>query len=72
MSATRSGGFLHTSGIVRDETGACVELGANPYFTNYLLDRHTRLELSLANFYKQAGEATETVSFVPPGTTERV
>ncbi len=63
--------FLHTWGIVRDETGACLELGANPYFTTYLLDRHTQLDLTLANYYGHTGETTETVSFVPPGSTER-
>ena len=64
--------FLHTWGIVRDETGACLELGANPFFTTYLLDRYTRLDLTLANYYGAgAGEAIETVSFVQPETTVR-
>ncbi len=64
--------FLYTWGIVRDDTGACLELGANPYFTTYLLDRHTGLDLSLANYYGQSGETTETVAFVPPGKSKRV
>jgi SAM-dependent methyltransferase len=64
--------FLYTWGIVRNDTGACLELGSNPYFTTYLLDRHTGLDLSLANYYGQVGETTETVSFVPPGQFERV
>lgn len=61
--------FCHTWGMVRDELGACLELGANPYFTTYLLDRYTRLDLTLANYYGQAGETTETISFIPPGAT---
>jgi SAM-dependent methyltransferase len=64
--------FLHTWGMVRADTGRCLELGANPYFTTFLLDAHTRLELTLANYYGHRGETTETVSFVPPGGTERL
>jgi SAM-dependent methyltransferase len=64
--------FLYTWGIVRDDGGSCLELGANPYFTTYLLDTHTRLELTLANFYGQRGEATETVSYLPPGAADRI
>jgi SAM-dependent methyltransferase len=66
--------FMYTWGMVRDEAGACLELGSNPYFTTHLLDRHTRLDLTLANYFGQAGvdEITQTLSFVPPGTTERV
>ena len=64
--------FLHTWGIVRDDTGTCLELGANPYFTTYLLDRHTALDLTLANYYGNRGETTETVSFVPPGGGGRI
>ena len=64
--------FLHTWGIVRDDSGACLELGANPYFTTYLLDEHTKLDLTLANYYGGSGETTETVSFVPPGGSGRV
>jgi SAM-dependent methyltransferase len=62
---------LYTWSLVRDETGRCLELGSNPYFTTYLLDRHTRLDLTLANYFGQAGEITQTLSYVPPGTTER-
>jgi SAM-dependent methyltransferase len=64
--------FLHTWGVVRYDTGTCLELGANPYFTTYLLDQHTKLELTLANFYGTKGQTTETVSFVPPGGTNRL
>jgi SAM-dependent methyltransferase len=64
--------FLHTWGMVRNDAGACLELGANPYFTTSLLDRHTNLDLTLANFYGTRGETTETLSFVPAGTDERI
>lgn len=43
--------FLHTWGLVRTDSGRCLELGANPYFTTYLLSNHTDLDLTLANFY---------------------
>src|SRR6266513_2990795 len=35
--------FVHTWGLVRDLTGDCLELGANPYFTTMLLRRFTAL-----------------------------
>ncbi len=63
--------FLHTWGMLRYDTGSCLELGANPYFTTYLLEEHTKLQLTLANYYGQRGETTETVSFVPPLGTSR-
>ncbi len=64
--------FLHTWGIVRDDKGSALELGANPYFTTELLDRYTDLDLTLANYYGANGEATETVSLVPAGEAKRV
>ena len=64
--------FLYTWGLVRDLSGSCLELGANPYFTTHLLDEHTSLDLTLANYYGERGEATETVSYLPTGSTERV
>jgi SAM-dependent methyltransferase len=48
--------FLHTWGCVRDLHGRALELGANPYFTTFLLQRFTALDLSLANFF--AGRTT--------------
>jgi SAM-dependent methyltransferase len=63
--------FLHTWDMVREDRGSCLELGANPYFTTYLLDEHTKLDLSLANYYGERGAVIETVSFVPPRATER-
>jgi SAM-dependent methyltransferase len=64
--------FLYTWGLVRNDTGRCLELGANPYFTTWLLDTHTDLELTLANYYGERGETRETVSWLPPGATTRV
>jgi SAM-dependent methyltransferase len=58
--------------MVRADTGRCLELGANPYFTTYLLDGHTRLELTLANYYGHYGKTTETVSFIAPGGSRRL
>ena len=64
--------FLYTWGLVRGDTGRCLELGANPYFTTWLLDQYTDLDLTLANYYGASGEAKETVSWLPPGGDERV
>ena len=43
--------FLHTWGMVRDEHGTALELGANPYFITWLLSDFTALDLSLANYF---------------------
>lgn len=64
--------FLHTWGMVRHEKGRCLELGANPFFTTYLLDEHTELDLTLANYYGASGENTESVTFVRPGGEDEV
>lgn len=64
--------FLHTWSLARSESGRCLELGANPYFTTYLLDKHSDLELTLANYFGQSGETTQTVSYLPPGGVDRV
>jgi len=63
--------FLHTFGLVRTDAGRCLELGANPYFMTYLLDRYTELELNLANYFGSTGEIVESVSYVPVGNHER-
>ncbi len=64
--------FIYTYGLVRDDSGRCLELGANPYFTTHLLDRYTSLELSFANYFGSSGETVESVSYVPVGSDERV
>lgn len=43
--------FVYTLGLVNNLEGKCLELGANPYFTTMLLERFTKLELSLANYF---------------------
>lgn len=43
--------FVYTYGLVKDLSGDCLELGANPYFTTFLLKRFTDLKLSLANYF---------------------
>jgi len=43
--------FVYTYGLVRDVSGKCLELGANPYFTTLLLKTFTQLELVLANYF---------------------
>ena len=63
--------FLHTWGLVKDETGSCLELGSNPYFTTYLLGEFTSLDVSLANYYEQRGRTSETISFRVPGSPRR-
>jgi SAM-dependent methyltransferase len=52
--------FLHTWGLVRDKRGACLEIGANPYFTTLLLDEYTDLELTLTNYYGESPSETTT------------
>jgi len=52
--------FLHTWGLVRTEHGRCLEIGANPYFTTFLLEEYTDLELTLTNFYAETEAATTT------------
>jgi SAM-dependent methyltransferase len=63
--------FLHTWGLVRDLSGTCLELGAGPYFTTWLLDNFTDLELSVANFFGSPGELEQTVSWLPPAASRR-
>jgi len=43
--------FVYTLGLVNGLEGKCLELGANPYFTTMLLERFTKLKLSLANYF---------------------
>lgn len=64
--------FLHTWDLVREDTGRCLELGGNPYFTSYLLEEFTDLDLTFANYYGAAGEQDESVSYLPHGADERV
>ena len=45
------GRFLHTTSLVLDLDGDCLELGANPYFQTLCLSHCTRLRLTLANYF---------------------
>jgi SAM-dependent methyltransferase len=64
--------FLYTWGLVKDMTGHCLELGANPYFTTALLQTFTGMQLSLANYFSPDGDAVaeQRVRMVPKGGTE--
>lgn len=66
--------FLHTWGMVRADSGRCLELGANPYFTTYLLNNHTDLHLTLANFYGGADQehSRQAVSCKPVDRDQRI
>src|SRR4051812_42837782 len=43
--------FLHTWGLVRNESGKALELGGNPYFLTWLLRDFTELDLTVANYF---------------------
>ncbi len=57
--------FVYTLGLVSSLDGSCLELGANPYFTTMLLERFTKLKLSLANYFGplSAGLHTQEVTY---------
>lgn len=63
--------FIHTWDLVRHHKGKCLELGANPYFTTYLLSEHTDLQLTLANYFGgEDGVGTQQVTFQSKGKTK--
>lgn len=70
--------FVHTLGLAHGQTGECLELGANPYYTTLLLKHFTSLKLSLANYFGEEfpGPMNQTVRFNNPATgkpeTERL
>ncbi|WP_017302680.1 class I SAM-dependent methyltransferase [Spirulina subsalsa] len=57
--------FVYTYGLTQNLTGECLELGANPYFTTFLLREFTPLKLTLANYFGTGFEPiiTQTVNF---------
>jgi len=61
--------FVHTYGLAAGLAGTALELGANPYFTTYLLDDHTDLDLRLANYFgdNSVTTASQPLRFRPPG-----
>jgi SAM-dependent methyltransferase len=64
--------FLHTWGMVRDDTGTALELGSNPYFITYFLAEHTELEVTLANFHTDRGLGEARFSLIPPHSADRM
>ena len=65
--------FVYTLGLAHGQTGECLELGANPYYTTLLLKHFTTLNLSLANYFRDEfpGPMRQTVRFNNPLTGER-
>jgi SAM-dependent methyltransferase len=56
--------FIHSWQLVKNEKGNCLELGANPYFITWLLQEHTELDLTLANYFGgEEGKGTQTLSW---------
>jgi SAM-dependent methyltransferase len=56
--------FIHSWQLVKDEQGSCLELGANPYFITWLLQEHTDLNLTLANYFGgEEGTGVQTLSW---------
>ncbi|MBD2577181.1 class I SAM-dependent methyltransferase [Oscillatoria sp. FACHB-1406] len=43
--------FVYTYGLARNLSGQALELGANPYFTTFLLREFSPLQLTLANYF---------------------
>jgi len=43
--------FLYTYGLAGELNGHALEIGANPYFTTYLLRSFTKLDLTLTNYF---------------------
>ncbi|MEC4806491.1 MAG: methyltransferase domain-containing protein [Jaaginema sp. PMC 1079.18] len=50
--------FVYTYGLTQSLTGNCLELGANPYFTTFLLREFTELDLTLANYFGSDFDST--------------
>jgi len=65
--------FVYTLGLAHGQTGECLELGANPYYTTLLLKHFTSLKLSLANYFGEEfpGPMRQTVRFNDPVTGKR-
>lgn len=62
--------FVYTLGLAHGQTGECLELGANPYYTTLLLKQFTSLNLSLANYFGEEfpGPMKQTVRYTHPLT----
>ena len=65
--------FVYTWMLCRDLTGACLEIGASPYFTTALLKEFTGLELVLSNYSSTATRMGENVArWISPRTGSEV
>ena len=65
--------FLRTVGLLDGLTGRCLELGGNPYFTTLLIQKYTKLEPTVANYFDDSfgSEGTQAVQYTDPETSER-
>lgn len=64
--------FVYTYGLVKNLSGTCLELGANPYFTTYLLLEHSDLDPALANYFSgSAPEISQQLRYVGIDGAER-
>jgi SAM-dependent methyltransferase len=64
--------FLHTWGLARCEQGRALELGANPYFTTWLLREFTDLDLTLANYFGgDRGRLVQKLRYIAPDGSPR-
>jgi SAM-dependent methyltransferase len=57
--------FLYTYGLAEGLTGRALEIGANPYFTTYLLKTFTPLELTLTNYFDSHFNETAQLVAMP-------
>jgi SAM-dependent methyltransferase len=65
--------FLHTWGMVKQESGRLLELGANPYFITWLLREFTNLDLVLANYFGgPSGVNRQVVELRSRGETQSI
>ena len=65
--------FVYTWDLVRDQKGKCLELGANPYYTTYLLHEHSELEMTYANYFGgEEGVGRQVVTFSSPQKTTTI
>jgi len=66
--------FVYTYGLVKNDEGSCLELGANPYFTTMLLKEFTKLDLSLANYFGDfpMGDGTQEIEYLDIESREKI
>lgn len=60
--------FVYTLGMVPEQNGQLLEIGANPYFTTMLLKRFRRYDVHCTNYFGvTGGGSSQTVTHVPSG-----